>query len=301
MDNDIWLKKQLAKTYKKLRFNFNYGFNSIPSEKCGNELILERIKSGNPFMCARFGAVESRCIDEWLRNKPFSQENINQAYYAAGIFPPTQENLIEFCDIYTNAIRNIDVLGVWSVTGEKKIIQNFCNNSKLIRSRSIEPYYYENPWSKALEGKKVLIIHPFSDSIKKQYEKRKHLFKDKGILPQFKELIVIKAIQSNAGSQTEFNKWADALQYMKDEINKVEFDIAIIGAGAYGLPLAAHVKNIGKISIQMAGATQILFGIKGKRWDSNEIISNLYNDFWIRPSKEETPPEIDKVEGGSYW
>ena len=33
-------------------------------------------------------------------------------------------------------------------------------------------YIAEHPWTKALEGKKVLIIHPFTSTIKKQYEKR---------------------------------------------------------------------------------------------------------------------------------
>ena len=49
----------------------------------------------------------------------------------------------------------------------------------------------------------------------------------------------------------------------------------------------------------MSGATQLLFGIKGKRWDDHPIISKLYNDAWVRP--EETLAHKEKVEGGSYW
>ncbi|MBU8752321.1 hypothetical protein [Priestia megaterium] len=147
----------------------------------------------------------------------------------------------------------------------------------------------------------MLIVHPFVDSIEEQYEKRGELFNNTDILPEFKNLLLIKAIQSNAGGTSQFASWIEALEFMKAEITKSEFDVAIIGAGAYGLPLAAHVKSLGKQAIQMAGSTQILFGVKGKRWDNHPFISRLYNENWIRPKTQETPPKINKVEGGSYW
>ena len=46
---------------------------------------------------------------------------------------------------------------------------------------------------------------------------------------------------------------------------------------------------------------QLLFGIKGKRWDDHPIISKLYNSAWVRPAESETPPSKSVVEGGSYW
>ena len=123
---------------------------------------------------------------------------------------------------------------------------------------------------------------------------------NKDVLPKF-ELITIKAIQSLSGENKNFRHWFEALDYMKNEINNKEFDIALIGCGAYGLPLAAHVKRIGKIGIHMGGCLQILFGIKGKRWDNHKIISNLYNVNWVRPSEEDKPLSYKKVEDGCYW
>lgn len=49
---------------------------------------------------------------------------------------------------------------------------------------------------------------------------------------------------------------------MKDEIDKQDYDIALIGCGAYGFPLAAHIKRSGKKAIHLGGALQLLFGIK---------------------------------------
>jgi hypothetical protein len=89
---------------------------------------------------------------------------------------------------------------------------------------------------------------------------------------------------------------------MCSEITKADFDVAIIGAGAYGMPLANFVKmTMGKLAIHMGGATQILFGIKGKRWNDVPKIKSMFNEHWINPSVAERPAGAEKVEGGSYW
>jgi hypothetical protein len=301
MDNDNLMKKKLVSYYKNVKFKFDYRDSLVYSEEEGNLLILNEILSKNPFMCVRLGAVESRCIFNWINNKPFTSKNIDSIHYAAGVFPQDDETIRLFCKVYADALKDADVLGLWSVVGEKKIMKMFCPSSKLVPLRSIEPYYHKNPWSEVLKNKRVLIVHPFVDSIKEQYEKRTKIFNDERILPKFKELLLVRAVQSNGGAQSSFSNWFDALDFMKSEIKKLEFDVAIIGAGAYGVPLASYVKSLGKQAIQMAGSTQILFGIKGNRWDSHPIISGFYNDYWIRASNKETPPKINKVEGGSYW
>ena len=53
---------------------------------------------------------------------------------------------------------------------------------------------------------------------------------------------------------------------MIKEIQMQEFDLCLIGCGAYGLPLAAAVKKMGKQAIHIGGSLQLLFKIKGKCW-----------------------------------
>lgn len=301
MDNDNILKKKLVHVYRKLRLNIDYVGMNLLTEKDGNKKIANLLKSDEPFAVGRFGAVEMHCVSKWMRGKYYSKNEAEQALYAAGIFPNDKQTIDCFSKIYTEAISFCDVLGVWEVIDEKKAIKKYTEVISIIPSKSIEPYYFSNPWSQELTGKQILVIHPFIDSIEKQFKNRRKLWNNENILPEFKSLITIKAIQSNAGSKTQFVNWIEALDYMKSEINKVNFDVAIIGAGAYGLPLAAYVKSLGKQAIQMAGATQILFGIKGKRWDKHPIISEFYNDYWVRPDLLETPPQAKRVEGGSYW
>ena len=130
---------------------------------------------------------------------------------------------------------------------ENKVVKSKCNKmTKYCRLEALEPYYFEKPWSEALRGKKVLVVHPFVESIKKQYKIREQLFINQNVLPQFASLTCIKAVQSFAGEKTKFDTWFDALNSMKEQISQNDFDVAIIGAGAYSLPLAAYVKKIGR-------------------------------------------------------
>ena len=98
---------------------------------------------------------------------------------------------------------------------------------------------------------------------------------------------------------------------MEDEMDKTDYDICLIGCGAYGFPLAAHAKRKGKKAVHLGGALQLLFGIKGKRWEAKDYAtkwhlpqdaySSLFNEYWVRPSINETPSTALKVEGGCYW
>lgn len=85
---------------------------------------------------------------------------------------------------------------------------------------------------------------------------------------------------------------------MEDEIRQKDFDIALLGCGAYGFPLAAYIKSLGKQAIHVGGPLQLYFGIRGKRWTDRNFYSN---EFWTSPSVDERPRNIERVEDGCYW
>ena len=113
----------------------------------------------------------------------------------------------------------------------------------------------------------------------------------------------MKAVQTIAGNRdTRFDTWFDALDWMTEQCRNIDFDVAILGCGAYGFPLAAEIKKMGKSSIQMCGATQLMFGILGRRWQNNPIImEGLVNDAWVRPQVEEGVKNSIRVEDACYW
>lgn len=88
---------------------------------------------------------------------------------------------------------------------------------------------------------------------------------------------------------------------MKEEIDKQDYEIALLGCGAYGLPLAAHVKRTGKKAVHMGGVLQFLFRIKGKRYIENPKTAQYINEYFVSPSDSDKPQMANVVEGGCYW
>ncbi len=278
--------------------------NRINSIEKGGDIIRKYIDSEYPVMIARIGTVEMQAINAVINMQNGLIPTVSDAHRFtlcnnAGFFPNDIDAIIKFAKVYKAAASNLDVAAIFPHHDDDYFYYKYSNAKEYIALNSLEPYYALTPWSRSLAGKKVLVVHPFSSTIAKQYVKREHLFEN-DLLPDF-ELLTLKAVQTIGNNTGGFNTWFDALEYMKSEMSKIDFDIAILGCGAYAFPLAAHAKSLGKKSIVMGGATQILFGIKGKRWDNHPKISKLYNEFWIRPSKEEIPNDNEKVENGCYW
>lgn len=275
----------------------------VVNQQEGNALIRKALTKDEPLMVARCGVTELNCCSFNYHHKgdKYPSDVMNQVTNNAGVFPQKDSVLDKFSDIYIKSSELTDIMSVWYIAHENYICNVSCPKAKLIPLRSIEPYYDEKPWSMSLLGKSVLVVNPFAETIKSQYyNARDKLFPNPLVLPAF-NLITYKCVQSIAGTKTRFSDWVEAYEFMCDEISKIKFDIALIGAGGYGLPLAAHIKSMGKKAVHIAGAIQILFGIKGLRWKEHEIISKFYNEYWTTLSKDEKPPNYRIIEGGCYW
>ena len=88
---------------------------------------------------------------------------------------------------------------------------------------------------------------------------------------------------------------------MRQQMASIPSDVVIVGAGAWSIPLVVHAKSLGAWAVHLGGATQILFGVKGRAWEKHKQISSFFNEAWTRPSARETPQGIQKIEDGRYW
>lgn len=297
-----------------------------------NDKIYNLLALNKPCMIARFGTTELTCLTNYVAihsNHSYWQKYINyitdycgtpwwneQHFLTmslwSGIFPPCQDTAEKFSEIYMKDIPLIDLLACHQYTEKYMPLKN---DIERVQLEMLYPFFVEHPWTRYLKGKKVLVVHPFEASIQCQYAKREKLFKDPNILPDFK-LLTLKAVQTVANTKSQFKDWFEALDWMKKQINSIDFDIAIIGCGAYGLPLAAHVKRLGKQAIHMAGGTQLLFGILGNRWgkeyptkgtwhyrdkEINLDYTSLFNENWIYPLDCDTIKGASSVENACYW
>jgi hypothetical protein len=269
---------------------------------------LNRLDGNNsPFMAARYGASEhgqmivTLMMKYGLRDK-FPEYSLISGKVSSGIFHPTQEIVLRFGELMLELSNEVDLLGYWgSLLMEEYIIKHYAKNAGLMPLRSLEPFQFNHPWTFALKGKKILVIHPFEATILSQYKKRKKLFNNPDILPDF-ELLTVKAEITNGDNKSNFGNWFEAFDSMYNKAMNLDFDIAILGCGAYGFPLAAKIKKAGKKAVHLGGMTQLLFGIKGSRWEaSRPDIVAMYNESWVRPLEIERPKGAEKIDNAAYW
>ena len=271
-----------------------------------SDLIERGVNSASPFLCCRLGSTElqtmvfverAKSFPFSLLLRPFWKGVISSIHNSSGVFNADKKTLQQFADLYKSLFSEIDVLGSWHPA--ETFFEKQLSHCKRIRLGDIGPWVEQDSWLKSLKDKKVLVIHPFAETIKKQYARRETLFDNPNVLPQFAELSLIRAVQSAAGEKPDgFDRWFDALHYLKAEMEKVDYDVALIGCGAYGFPLAAWAKQNGKKAVLIGGGLQLVFGIKGKRW---EHLQAAKNPNWVYPSAEETPKNPDKIPGRAYW
>lgn len=279
--------------------------------------IGARLSKNQPFFVGRMGSTELRAalrvrVSErphlfdrqlaLLANKSFPGPVsfvFRKLQSDSGFYPLTKSALADFVNLLELSMPAVDLLGSW-VKGESFFARGF-SGANVTHLEYLEPFWSATPWTAQLQGLRVLVIHPFSKTIEYQYRNaRSDLFSNSLILPDF-ELSTLSAVQSLGRPDPRFGTWFEALDWMTDEALDRSFDVAIVGCGAYGFPLSARLKAAGKKVLHLGGLTQLLFGIRGRRWDSDSKYAPLWNSKWVRATEDEIPPGHTKLGQNSYW
>lgn len=275
--------------------------------------LADRIESGKPMLLARLGSSEgaitgSFCEKNLGEKKSYEDWLIDFFYLTSGFFSDDYDNkekaIDEYAQLTLNGIGECDYLSAfWPSRPYMPFFFKYYAKNTTPTFSDFGPYFdypTSRTWLRALEGKRVLVINSFTESIEQQYKRKEKLVKSKEYeLPVF-ELLTYKTFVTQVGERpSEFKNFFQVLDKMIDDIKKIDFDIALIGAGAYGFPLAVEVKRMGKIALETCGATPLFFGIYGER-QVRHGIEQYITDAWIRPI-EEPPKRFKEVEGGCYW
>ena len=288
----------------------------------GDDIITNAIESGGPKLIGRLGGTEARvlgCYLDIFKGKslwdPFStvfsilsfKKRLNQLREGAGVYPISRPVIKSFLSEYLLALETIDVLGTWGSTFtwvEKYALRS--GGTQAVSHHLVAPWVdsfvdskaNSKPWSFSLDGKKILVVGGFSQSFKSQHERIDKVFPDT-FYPKFDAKFIAAPISQ--GGINDGKTWVDHLERMKKEMEETDFDVALVSAGAYALPLAHHAKKLGKVGITCGGELQLFFGVVGKRWEKFEKVTRYRNGFWIRPSEDERPANWREIEDGCYW
>jgi hypothetical protein len=266
-------------------------------------------QNSSNFLIGRMPGIEAACVLAWyksgrcvsgIHNRPGLKDWLEQATGFYSELDGYDEVLHDWCVATLAGLRNSDLL--------------FCLDKQLKEEalvedtlRAIHVWSAVNlqSWLPLLEGKRVLVVSPFEESIRTQWEKRRELFKTGHIpieYPEF-DLQVVKAHNTIKGNVPfPHLNWKESFLDLCAQIDQRSFDVAILGCGGYGMPLANHIKLTGRSAFYVGSYAQVLFGIKGRRWDHRvNTVRSYWNEHWKAPEKSEIPLTYMEVEGGCYW
>jgi len=263
------------------------------------------LKKGEPALIGRFGTIEFEAVFYNHMGMNLSESRRSVLERNAGVFPCDRESVALWAAAYKDAICSADVLAVgWFEPireQERSLLKSWGWGGTAVALRSLEPYYSDQPWSRELRGS-VCVVSSFAETAAAQMKKSiwgRPMFGD-CIWHWVRTGYAPSLALGRAGWEESPESWKEAVDWVVGQVVATGAGVVLIGCGGLGMLIGAELKRRGKICIVMGGAIQVLFGIKGRRWEGHEI-RQFWNGDWVWPSEDETPGAAEEVEGACYW
>lgn len=287
------------------------GFNL--NEAQSQEWIAGALARREPSAIGKVGTCELMALEyldryihlPWPRNASWYRP-AQRLFHTAGVFPVRRDIYQRWAVVYREAVRDLDFVAQWQPPGSflEAYEQAFLNRDlpKAVRGSFVGLEPVGADWLRPLAELRWLVVSPFCETIKSQLPKLSllnvfHGVEPEGLAEVARSCRFVPCPQLPYMVPPVHQDWLDGLEELKKAMTQQEFDVAIIGAGAWSLPLAAHAKRLGKIGLHLGGTLNLLFGIRGGRFDER----GFYNDHWIRPVNSERPSNFNLMENGAYW
>lgn len=267
----------------------------------------------------RNGATELRVLLFYIHMRPHGHPYPNEFLYLAGhtgLFPANEYAIDKWAQEYLEGLKLFDMYAAgWVgdlVVQESELLHAYAPSVVRIPLRTLEPYYVDTSiqWSNALQNKRVAVVSSFTNTMKSQLLKKERIWGDmhESILPSSTQWSFVQTgyVSTIAGDRqckwpTYVTSWEDAVEHVVTEVRASGTEIALIGCGSLGVIIASRLRALGISAIVMGGAIQVLFGIKGNRWETHDVIGKFWNDAWVYPNMAETPEHANHIEGACYW
>lgn len=308
----------MSSRYISLRKNGDDAFQLIY-----DALKPESLEKG-PIVIGKCGATELHILyQRYLIESRIINDFTEECYFdggTSGLYPKNKNNFIDFIDYYAKKLNCMDIMSNWFVTLLKfeeiyiwqKLLQE---KPQLVDLPTLECFRSKNRshwWQNHFQNKTILVISPFVDSIEKQLANRDKVWQGawEGFWPSNITFKYVKfphpyVLLSKEEQRNHAKCWCDLLLDIKNKIKEAgDFDIALIGAGAYSIPLCSFIKKkINRSAFHLGGGLQLMFGVYGNRWNisGDAILKELVNEHWVKPSAEETPVNYKLQENGCYF
>ena len=281
--------------------------------------VRDELVGPGPAAIGKLGTIELELAYYRFKTKreqrPIPEQLLVPLCRNAGMFPPTQETALKMADELLKSLLFFTITSPWwSIPQSIELYNTLSRSANFVTLQALECFLSPDPnhwWTAAIPSNtKVLIISPFSSSIERQIPNLDKIWAARpGLWNPTIQFKTIKFPLSYGTQSQEIQKemtdrWSDSLgllAWVKEQMDSIDYDIVMIGAGIYSLPLMAFAKQRGKKAIHLGGSTQLFFGIRGGRWDTMAEFQPLFNEHWIRPALDERPVNYASVEKGCYW
>lgn len=231
-------------------------------------------------------------------------------YDCSGLFPIRHDIFLRWAQVYRESLGMLDVVAQWqpgmAYEGvlERQLLTKYSPHAYRAGLSFIHLLLPRAAWLDELPQLRWLVVSPFPKTIHHQLPKLSELgvFSSSCIASLARRAegtVLVPSPPFAYMVPPRHRDWFEALEEMKTKMEEAKdlFDIALVGAGAWSLPLVAQAKKMGKKGMHLGGSLQLLFGIKGGRYDA----WGVYNPQWTRPLSEERPKNFQLMEQGAYW
>jgi hypothetical protein len=275
--------------------------------------INKLVKSENPLIYGKIGTTELLAVEfserrvkmNWPKSLSWRRQ-AHRLFLDSGVFPPTIKQFELFIKTYKESLLCLDGILLWQQEKylkeyEKRLANDLCSTATRLDLGALMPFQILGE----LASLRWLIVSPFIATMQNQVSKLDKVFKcfswGKTLQNVYRTCKFVKSPFFSYLEKTPYNNWSEGLDKITENVfsHIDDFDVAFIGAGAWSLPLLARIKKAGRKGIHFGGSTQLIFGIKGRRWDS--YWGQYYNESWVRPLPEDTPEGHMRKEDGCYW
>lgn len=230
----------------------------------------------------------------------------------AGVFPSDPQFAREFVARYAEDVRDLDCLGLTGSAIEPAIIRHHALKCSFVRFVDMEPERStpcddSRCYLQHFRGARLLLVAPFADFLCQRANREIYERVWSRIGKQWFHPASVAALEFPYGYEKatwdRFGTVLNLRDHIRARIDEVDFDVALIAAGALGIPLAAHIKRSGRLALSLGGHLQIVFGVLGERWRNRESWRRSYfNESWVDVPEHYRPTGWQELtDGGAYW
>lgn len=246
-----------------------------------------------------------------LQARAFEQSLYYKCTPTSGVFPADPSFYREFADFYGRRLRELDCLGLDPAAFDVSL--------EILRFHSVDAdvidYMEQEPdrsipadedrcYLPHFAGKRILLICPFANVLAERAQRATFEAVWAKTGKRWFEPASVEALEFPYGfaktTQARYGTCLELLTEIEGHVDALDYDVALIAAGALGVPIASHVRSRGRVGISLGGALQVLFGVYGKRWKQRPD----WRDQYFTPAWIEVPaqyrPDISETHEG-YW